>query len=40
MKINNNNNKRSGGFDRIHYEKLHPLKPHYSIIKTQKTTHI
>jgi hypothetical protein len=23
-----------------HYEKLHPSKPHYLAIKTQKTTHI
>ncbi len=23
-----------------HYEKLHLLKPHYPITKTQKTTHI
>jgi hypothetical protein len=25
---------------RFHYEKSHPLKPHYPTIKTQKTTHI
>jgi hypothetical protein len=29
-----------GLFVHSHYEKLHPSKPHYPIIKIQKTTHI